>query len=209
MNPISSFIDKLDLIAFSKLGIVICLMYVSTAAAGADCGSGKADCNQEQHQTEAQNQTLTPALSPTPTASKKPQAAGVTFKRVFLNLPGDQKAIWTSPFHIRATDAAWLVPLGATTGVLIGSDQHSMARAQSNIDAINHSNTIADAGLIGFAAVPAAMYVWGSLEGSARPRETGLLAGEALMNSVAVNLAFKYAFQRERPTPTGGQGRFF
>ena len=31
-------------------------------------------------------------------------------KRVFLNLPGDQKAIWTAPFHLRFGDASWLLP---------------------------------------------------------------------------------------------------
>ena len=185
-------------------------MYASAMAVGSGCPQAKADCNQEQNQAEAQNQTPGPAAtpSPTPSSNKKPQAAGVTFKRVLLNLPGDQKAIWTSPFHIRAVDAAWLLPLGATTGVLIGSDQHSMARAQSNTDAINHSQTILMRACQ-LCRVPAAMYVWGSLQGSARPRETGLLAGEALINSIAVNDVFKYTFQRERPTPTGGRGRFF
>ena len=89
--------------------------------------------------------SATPAPSPTPTPEAIPvktaeaekevntiqPPAGVTFKRVFTNLPGDQEAIWTSPFHIKATDTAWLVPLAATSGVLIGSDHHSMERAQS------------------------------------------------------------------------------
>src|SRR6266849_1839695 len=29
---------------------------------------------------------------------------GVTFRKVFSNLPDDQRAIWTSPFHIRGSD---------------------------------------------------------------------------------------------------------
>src|SRR6185437_16730978 len=33
------------------------------------------------------------------------QPASMSLKRVFLNLPGDQKAIWSSPFHVRASDA--------------------------------------------------------------------------------------------------------
>ena len=84
-----------------------------------------------------------------------------------------------------------------------------MARVQSNANAISRSNTISDGGLVAFAAWPAAMYVWGSLQGAQRPRETGLLAGEALINSLAVNEALKYAFGRERPTATDGQGHFF
>jgi hypothetical protein len=134
---------------------------------------------------------------------------GVTFRKVFTNLPGDQKAIWTSLLYIKATDAAWLAPLAAASGVLIGSDHHSMARAQSNSNAINLSNNVSDAGLVTFAAWPAVMYLWGSAQSEARPRETGLLTGEALINSIAVNEAFKYTFQRERPTGDAGEGRFF
>ena len=150
-----------------------------------------------------------PVGAPTPTPKIENESRGVTFRKVFTNLPGDQKAIWTSPFHIRATDIYWLAPLAATSGVLIGSDEHSMARIKSNDKAVSRSKTISDAGLAGFVAWPAAMFVWGSLQGEQHPRETGLLAGEALINSVAVNQAFKFVFQRERPTPTGGQGRFF
>src|SRR5713101_6416009 len=79
-------------------------------------------------------------LAPTQTgqdrsATRDEELKGVTFRNVFTNLPGDQKAIWTSPFHIRTTDTAWLLPLAATSGVLIGSDQHSMARERSNANA--------------------------------------------------------------------------
>ena len=53
------------------------------------------------------------------------------------------------------------------------------------------------------------MYVWGGLHDYPRAHETGLLSGEALINSYAVVEAFKFAFARERPTATDGQGRFF
>jgi hypothetical protein len=72
---------------------------------------------------------IPPAATPTPTPPRVDGSKGVTFRKVFTNLPADQETIWTSPFHIHATDAYWLVPLAATSGVLIGSDAHSMARA--------------------------------------------------------------------------------
>src|SRR5262249_37330867 len=37
-------------------------------------------------------------------------------------LGSDQKAIWTSPAHIQASDAKWLVPLAAGTTVLLFED---------------------------------------------------------------------------------------
>ncbi|HEY2914610.1 MAG TPA: phosphatase PAP2 family protein, partial [Candidatus Angelobacter sp.] len=133
----------------------------------------------------------------------------MSFKRMFFNIPGDQKAIWTSPFHIRATDSAWLLPLGGVTAGLVASDEHTMTRARSNADAISLGKNVSDITLAGMASVPALMYVWGGLHGDPRAHETGLLSGEALINSYVVNEAFKFAFARERPTAVDGQGRFF
>ena len=126
-----------------------------------------------------------------------------------MNIPGDQKAIWTSPLHVRATDSFWLLPLGGVTAGLIGSDEHSMTRAHSNADAISLGKNVSDGTLIGMASVPALMYFWGGLHGDPRAHETGLLSGEALINSYIVDEALKVAFARERPAATDGRGRFF
>lgn len=150
------------------------------------------------------------AAAPVPSAKAEDQAEhGLSIKRAFLNLPGDQKTIWLSPFHVRKQDSAWLVPLVGTTALLMGSDEHSMAREKSNASAISRSNHISDGGLVGLAALPAGMYLWGSLDGYPKARETGLLSGEALVNSLVVNEALKVVFSRERPTVTDGQGHFF
>ena len=37
-------------------------------------------------------------------------------KKFFVNILRDQRAIWTSPFHLHGTDAKWLAPLGLSTG---------------------------------------------------------------------------------------------
>ncbi|MGC2745232.1 MAG: phosphatase PAP2 family protein, partial [Candidatus Angelobacter sp.] len=156
-----------------------------------------------------QSQPPSDSKKKTETQNREDRAKGTSFKRMFLNIPGDQKAIWTSPFHIRATDSAWLLPLGGVTAGLIGSDEHSMARVRSNADAITLGKNVSDGTLVGMASVPAFMYVWGGLHGLPRAHETGLLSGEALMNSYVVDEALKVAFARERPTTTDGQGRFF
>jgi Capsule assembly protein Wzi/PAP2 superfamily len=140
---------------------------------------------------------------------KEPDDATVTIKKVVANLPGDQKAIWTSPFRLHTRDSLWLAPMIGTAGVLIGSDHHSMERARSNADAVNMSNNIANGGLAAVTALPAVMYVWGSWRGNSKEKETGLLSGEALVNSLAVNEALKFVFARQRPTLTDGQGKFF
>src|SRR6266404_8068154 len=39
------------------------------------------------------------------------------------NLMSDQKAIWTSPFHLRWADGSWLFPLAVVTGGLLATDR--------------------------------------------------------------------------------------
>jgi len=167
------------------------------ACPGADCA------------LDDQHPTSVPPAPPASDPSTGQPDQTMTFKKVFVNLPGDQKAIWTSPARLQWHDAIWLAPLAGATGVLIGSDQHSMVRARSTPDAISLSNNFSNAGLAGLVAVPAFMYGWGSLHGQTRQRETGLLAGEALVDSLAVNEAFKVVFARQRPTAADGQGKFF
>lgn len=171
-----------------------------------------------QGTSSSANSSSAPPIQAQPPAEskKKPESSkqddhtkGTSFKKVFWNIPGDQKAIWTSPLHIHATDSAWLLPLGAATAGLIGSDEHSMARARSNATATTLGKNVSDGTLVGMASVPAFMYVWGGLHGYPRAHETGLLSGEALINSYVVDEALKFAFARERPTAVDGQGRFF
>ena len=154
-------------------------------------------------------QTPSSGESKTESLKQEDRAKGMSFKKMFLNIPGDQKAIWTSPLHIRATDSAWLLPLGGVTAGLVASDEHTMTRTRSNADAISLGKNVSDITLASMASVPALMYVWGGLHGDPRAHETGLLSGEALMNSFVVDEALKVVFARERPTPVDGQGRFF
>lgn len=133
----------------------------------------------------------------------------MTLKRVFLNLPGDQKSIWTSPLHLRARDSTWLVPFITIDGLLLASDRRNLAHERSNANAISESKKIANAGLLALTAVPAGMYAWGGLTGSGRESETGLLTGEALINGAIVNESLKRMFGRERPVPLDSRGRFF
>src|SRR5262245_8515888 len=62
-----------------------------------------------------------PQISPTP--SLIPQASPTpSLERRFLkNILSDQRAIWTSPFHLDRDDAKWLVPLGLSTAGLIAT----------------------------------------------------------------------------------------
>lgn len=147
--------------------------------------------------------------SAAPEATADGPSGAMTFKKVFTNLPGDQKTIWLSPFRLRAGDAAWAGPFAASTGLMLAGDRRFMEREHSSADAIRLSKRLSDGGLASLAGVPAFLYLWGSANHLPRARETGLLTGEAFLNSLIVGEALKAAFGRERPTATGGRGRFF
>jgi hypothetical protein len=51
-------------------------------------------------------------------------------------------------------------------------------------------------------------YLWGKITHDDHKRETGLLSGEALINSFALSTAIKFAAGRERPLQDSGRGRF-
>jgi hypothetical protein len=201
MIRLSFFKAALAAALLAGAGVGRCQQLTAASSDHPDCAltnqSPSSDCNNKSQETQQANDR----------AGR--QGEPMSIKKVFLNLPGDQKAIWIAPFHLRLGDASWLLPTAASTGVLIAGDRRIMLREHSSLTTINRSNNIANGGLAALAGVPAIMYAWGSFKGSGRSKETGLLTGEALINSYAVIEALKTAFGRERPTITDGQGRFF
>jgi membrane-associated phospholipid phosphatase len=122
----------------------------------------------------------------------------------------DQKAIWTSPLHIRPIDAEWLLPLGTATGVLIGSDHHTMTSLiHINANDQKHFNTLSDAGVGALGVIPASMYLWSLGHDAPQAHETGLLTGEALADSLAVAEVVHLVGRRDRPAVDNAQGHFF
>jgi membrane-associated phospholipid phosphatase len=133
----------------------------------------------------------------------------VTEKSLPLAILKDQVAIWTSPVRIRAHDLIWLLPLGAATGVTLATDTDAMRDLSRNPgfnkDSVNASNAL----LGGEIAIPVTLYGVGLLKGDARARETGILSGEALADSVVLDQVTKIIFRRERPLYNNAAGDFF
>ena len=149
-----------------------------------------------------------PATAPNNLSTKAPEP--VTLTGTPKRLLEDQKAIWTSPLRVKPADAEWLVPLAISTGMLIGSDQHTMNHAINiNSGDRNHANTLSNAGVVSLGAIPAAGYLWSLFNYAPQAKETGLLTGEALANSLLVNEAFKAVSRRDRPTVNNAAGNFF
>ena len=128
---------------------------------------------------------------------------------VFQSIAEDQQAIWTSPTHIRLTDADWLLPLGVATGGMLATDTEFSKHLSNSASRLKHSNDFSNYGIASLAGSAAGLYLWGRLMHDDHKRETGFLAAEAALDSLAVTYATKYSFQRERPLQDDFRGRFW
>jgi len=134
----------------------------------------------------------------------------LTLREVPLNLLKDQGAIWSSPARIRNKDFGYLVPLGLMVTVAITTDHQAMSEKVSEKKSFNDANTKASNVLVSpFVAAPVVMYGVGRLAHSEHARETGILSGEALVDSLVVEQGMKLIFMRERPAVDGARGKFF
>jgi len=147
---------------------------------------------------------------PATTLPEAPPPQPVTVRQIPLNLLKDQEAIWTSPARIRDHDFSYLFPLGLMVTVAITTDHQAMSQVVSHNPSFNNENTTASNGLLGaFVAAPVVLYGLGHLTNSEHARETGILGGEAMVDSLVVDEVMKPIFMRERPTIDGARGRFF
>jgi len=119
----------------------------------------------------------------------------------------DQKNIWTAPRRLRTKDLRWIVPFAAGSGLLIASD--SWLSKQVPLSQVKRSQSISDYATYSLIAGGGGAFLWGHLTKNDHLRETGLLAGEAAINSTAVSYALKTMMQRPRPLVGNGNGTFF
>jgi membrane-associated phospholipid phosphatase len=153
-------------------------------------------------------QAQTPRASPSPTP--QPSATPTPEKQFCKNILRDQKAIWTSPFHLQGRDARWLAPLGLGTAALIATDRSTGDEIGESRKQLNASRIVSYAGSsYGVGGVALTFYLFGRAKQNDRARETGVLGAEALINSAIVVTVLKEIMQRRRPTAAKGRGDFF
>ncbi|HEY6490916.1 MAG: phosphatase PAP2 family protein [Terracidiphilus sp.] len=134
----------------------------------------------------------------------------VTLRDTPRRILQDQKAIWTSPAHLSESNALGPVVLVLATTVAITTDHQVMASSRINNPSLNSHAETASTGLLGgFVAAPALIYGLGAIHHDDHATETGILGGEALLDSLAVSEVFKFVSLRERPTVDNARGKFF
>jgi hypothetical protein len=95
------------------------------------------------------------------------------------NLARDQRAIWTSPAHLRLGDATWLVPfVGLTAGFLV-TDRAASLHLSNSPTTLRHYTSFSNYGLAGMAGASADLYLLGKATNEVHKRETGLRSGAA------------------------------
>jgi hypothetical protein len=147
-----------------------------------------------------------------PTQANAPQAASAddpTLRNLPRNFFHDQAAIWTSPLRLNEHNALGPVVLVGATALLMTTDHQVMSKHFLTKSTNDHANTVST-GMTGLlVAAPAALFVAGSMKKNEQAQQTGVMAGEAMVDSLAVNEVFKIASRRERPTLDDARGKFF
>ncbi len=137
-----------------------------------------------------------------PANSLRPRDLG----RNFLQ---DQEQIWTSPTRLRFSDTEWLVPLAGISAGLLTTDHDVSFHLSHDPKTISHYNTISNTGIGALVGGAAGMWLMSYPAHNEHWRETGLLAGQAALNTLVAVEALKYSLGRERPLQGGGSGDFF
>ena len=150
-------------------------------------------------------------IAPNATTQEAQSICGITqLGRCLLDLGEDEKAIFTSPLHLRPKDGYWLAPLGAATGLAIAYDADASQAVGVDPSRTDTANTIASFGSFwATGAEGAGIYFIGLAKKNPKLAETGRLADEAIIGSGTVTLVAKLASNRQRPRQGNGQGDFW
>ena len=161
---------------------------------------------------------LLPEAVPAAATEAEPQSSPVqdspvesqpSFKGFVDRFMQDQKSIWTSPAHIRAKDAKWLLPLTAATFLAFKKDQQISNRLATYPSLQKNSLRFSEIGgpLPTFGAA-GALLALGKFNGNDRMTETGFRGLQAVGYANVVMHVIKPLTDRKRPAD-GGNGGFW
>jgi membrane-associated phospholipid phosphatase len=125
------------------------------------------------------------------------------------HLAGDQRQFWTSPKGLAHGGATTFAPFAAFTGALIAGDSWISRQVPDKPNQLNRSLNISNYSVYSLIGAGGGAFLWGHFTNNDHLRETGLLAGEAAINSTGVTYLFKESTQRPRPQVGNGNGTFF
>ena len=125
------------------------------------------------------------------------------------DIAADQQNIFFSPAHVKKRDLKWLIPLGATVGYLMATDQRNMTdHIHTNAQWQKRSSEFSDIGVLSLAAVPVFLTWKGWHDGDHFDRDSGILAARAVADALIDAELLKMVAGRERPLLDGAAGSF-
>ncbi len=125
------------------------------------------------------------------------------------HLAEDQEHFWLTPARLRIHDLRWLLPASAGLSALIASDHWISQQVPDKPSQLKRSLNVSNYTAYSMAAAAGGAFIWSHLNHNDQLGETGLLAGEAAVNALAVSQLFKFTTQRPRPLESHGNGTFF
>jgi hypothetical protein len=131
------------------------------------------------------------------------------FLPILSHLAEDQKNFWSAPAHLHTRDLRWILPVTAGVGTLMAADHWISEQVPDKPSQLKLSLNISNYSAYSMAGAVGGAFLWGHITKNERLRETGILAGEAAVNALAVNSFLKYTTQRLRPLQDNGSGTFF
>jgi len=139
-----------------------------------------------------------------PVVLERPLSPGIVHQ-----LMSDEKTIWTSPLHVKKSDAKWLLPLTAATALAFTKDQQISEQFDSHPSFEKKSLTFSQIGgpLATFGAAGGLLAI-GKMTGNEHMAGTGLRGVEALTLTQGLMHAMKLITDRRRPGD-GGNGGFW
>jgi membrane-associated phospholipid phosphatase len=134
----------------------------------------------------------------------------LSLRRTPRRLLNDEWHIISSPARIDKHDLRWLLPLAGATAAAIATDSRTMRDVVSTNPGFNSANNTASGVLRDvLIGAPIVLFSAGELTKTSGSRDTGLLAGEAMINAYVTSEAIKYVTFRERPQISSARGHFF
>ena len=161
---------------------------------------------------DTQSQNVTPAQPIHKENPPEPESHGTRlhWEDIPKNVLHDEKAIFTSPFHINRENAKYWAILGGATAVLIGFDQ-KISNTLPQRTFLTTPSTWASRIGADYSIYPlwGMFYVYGKIGDHPRARDTGRIGIESLIDAdITVNI-LKLVTQRPRPENKGDSVKFF
>ena len=123
------------------------------------------------------------------------------------HLVSDQQQLWRDATTPSRFDSKSVLPAAAFTGLLIASD--SWLAKQVPDQELQTSRRVSDYSTFALLGGAGSAFLLGHMKHNDHLSETGLLSGEAALNSLAVTYLLKGVTQRPRPLESDRNGSFF